>query len=206
MKRLLLIAMVALLAGCVIDHRKSEPASFTPHSKNATADLFVGTYQNQAFDHASRAQATLAEYEFGYWQPGIKDVDSVSIYIDREGDLSFIGLKDGKEKFRTTYKKADGYSFSGREIRFRSSSYATSPDTMTAGRQSHKSSVSLAEKNALVYSTTSGFSGLAYGIVPASTSHERVSIFERIKTEPNQSLQTTTMAVTDAAAQPPRQP
>jgi hypothetical protein len=27
-----------------------------------------------------------------------------------------------------------------------------------------------------------------------------------IKTEPNQSLQTTTMAVTDAAAQPPRQP
>jgi hypothetical protein len=28
----------------------------------------------------------------------------------------------------------------------------------------------------------------------------------RKKTEPNQSLQTTTMAVTDAAAQPPRQP
>jgi hypothetical protein len=177
--------MMALFAGCVIDHRKKEPTSFAPHSKMATTDAFVGTYHNQAFDHASRAQSTLAEYEFGYWQPGIKDVDAVSIYRDREGNLSFIGLKDGKEKFRSTYKKTD-YSFSGKEIRFRPSSHSTSSDTMMVGRQSQKSSISLTADGSLVYRTASGFSGLAYGLVPASTSLERVSIFERMKTEPNQ--------------------
>jgi hypothetical protein len=105
MKILSLALIATLLSGCVIDHRKSEPQSFTTHSRMASPASFTGTYENEAIDHSSRPQATLAEYEFGYWQPEIKQVDSVSIYIDADGNFTFLGMIGGKEKFRSTYIK-----------------------------------------------------------------------------------------------------